>query len=350
MESIEEVSEKLASAVVLRELAESAVEKAGFVKLADNEWLAPLVGAGLGAAGGGLAGYLSSPDVEKEHQARKRMLIGALTGGGMGGLAGYGLNRVGETNKETGYSRTPNKPPSGKLPWFGDDNTESRAGAIWKGISHPYRDIALAAAGGVGDVSTHAPKTMLGGLGHWVGSKFDDPVKIQRQILDKYKDMLVSGNRHAIKALEGKGILPEGTFAGETLGPVFDEAKRKAGLSAEWLADGGKRAPKVTNKDVFNAFSQDIGNPHEHSLLDAAMSMGKAVKEKAKDGAKDIAPVVSNEANDIGKSIPVRTMGNIVGKGTRYGLRGMALADPVMSALGGLTVDPGQAIKSILMR
>ena len=88
----EKEAEQLADKVIVKEAVSKALKQSGFLKLADNAWLSPLIGAGLGAAGGGLTNYLTSTGEEDPAEARKRMLKHVLTGAGAGGLAGYGFD------------------------------------------------------------------------------------------------------------------------------------------------------------------------------------------------------------------------------------------------------------------
>lgn len=174
MDPIETIAEKLASTVILSEAADEAINKAGFVKLADNAWLAPLVGAGLGAVGGGVQGYLSSPDVEDDAKTRKRMLIGALTGGGLGGAGGALLHAAG-----TATPRSANMGGGGK----GGIPEPSMGGRMMTAMTDAAHRLlpesVLFGLGGVGKPEERKGISGLSGIADWLGSKIARIPKVQ---------------------------------------------------------------------------------------------------------------------------------------------------------------------------
>lgn len=87
-------AEKLTGILLVKEATDQAIKSAGLIKLADNKWMAPLVGAGLGGIGGGIGGYLSSSDSDTDAKTRRKALIGALLGAGGGVLGGLGYNKL----------------------------------------------------------------------------------------------------------------------------------------------------------------------------------------------------------------------------------------------------------------
>lgn len=89
----------LAETVINREVLDAAIKRAGLIKLADNPWLAPLIGSGIGAAGGALSGYLAS-DEDPKKKMWKRMLLHSMLGAGIGGTVGYGLNKLPGTSNQ----------------------------------------------------------------------------------------------------------------------------------------------------------------------------------------------------------------------------------------------------------
>ena len=178
MDSVELISEQLANQFILKEAAEAALADMGIIKLSAASWMAPLVGTGLGAVGGGLAGYLSSPEIEDAKQTRKRMLIGALTGGGLGGAAGLGLNALNTTGKELDREalirqkhmdaeKIVDRPDALSLATHGVMTPQSAKDlGLFGGVpaGHPVLGTAALAAGGLSDKPDVAPEKGVAGI------------------------------------------------------------------------------------------------------------------------------------------------------------------------------------------
>ena len=295
MTDVKQLAEKLANLVILNEEASNALNRTGFVKLADNPWLAPLVGTGLGAVGGGLAGYLSSPEIEDERDARKRMLIGALTGGGLGGALGLGVNALGNVDPSKQVPDKKYEDIPSKLPWA------DRAGialdvAGKENILHKPNlpiDVGLAVAGGVG--STDKPifgakdnRNRLGGVGRMVqavGETAEGTSPTVGKINEEYlkrqgAKTLLRGDspiREAMKGEIGGNTTVQGVEQGvrnaqdtiKTEQAIYDASKKNPSNKLRPTANGRSFDETIRDTaEVENALRNAKGSPHMSPVWD----------------------------------------------------------------------------------
>ena len=178
--SIETKAEELANQVIVKQAVRAAVTTTFQKDAISSKATKALIGAGIGAAGGGAAGYFTGD--EKKKNKRKRMIIGILSGALAGGAAGYGKGVLDDQEV-------------GAIPGAGDPKFDAApdSASLW---DTPVVDMIQGGAGKYGTATGIAAAKRI------YDAKVHDLDPIPRGRAKVFMVALAEGDPTALKALE----------------------------------------------------------------------------------------------------------------------------------------------------